>query len=97
VAEIKTAGGEDLDLYCNTIDGELSRIRDEIADVNLDDIPSSVQREGFVLMRELLAWAESFTGTLRYDVCADHTDCPEHDEWMARKIRNCKEALCQQH
>ena len=28
----------------------------------------------------------SLAGTLRYDLSADHSDCPEHDEHMARKI-----------
>jgi hypothetical protein len=98
-----TLDGEPLDLWCNEVDSALGRFRDAVTEFAENHpggkafdpsvIPSEAQREGFMLMMKLLSWAESFSGTLRYDVCVDHTDCPEHDEWMRRKIAKCKEDL----
>lgn len=59
----------------------------------VDQIPSETQRRAFEMMRTLLSWAESFTGTLRYDVQVSHEDCEYHDEWAARKIEQCKAAI----
>jgi hypothetical protein len=84
--------GEDLDLYCNTVDTMLHEIRENF-DINTDEIPSAAQREAFNFMCKLLGWAESFTGTLRYDVSADHSSCPEHDEHALAKIRRCLDDL----
>lgn len=82
-----TTDGRYLDYFCNTIDSTLNyEILDHIREADLSKVPSTVQREGFELMRELLEFASSLAGTLRYDLSADHTDCPEHDEHMARKI-----------
>jgi hypothetical protein len=54
--------------------------------LDLSDIPSDDQRVAFLLMRMLLQSANSLTGTLRYDLCADHTDCPEHDAHVRRTV-----------
>ena len=91
---LTTKDGTDLDLHCNTVDMMLQDIRENF-DIDTDDIPSDAQREAFIFMLRLLSWAQSFTGTLRYDVSAVHTDCPEHDEHALRKIARCKEDLCQ--
>jgi hypothetical protein len=80
--------GQDLDLYCNTVDTLLHEMRENF-DIDTDEIPSAAQREAFHFMLKLLSWAESFTGTLRYDVSADHTTCPEHDEHALAKIGRC--------
>jgi hypothetical protein len=82
-----------LDLYCNTIDGDLGEILTTLREFDLDTIPSPVQREGLDALMALLAWAQSFTGTLRYDVLADHTDCPEHDDALRAKLARCKTAI----
>lgn len=49
-------------------------------------IPSDTQRKGFELMVKLMEAAESLSGSLRYDVCADHTGCEYHDEDLQRTI-----------
>jgi hypothetical protein len=98
-----TLDGEPLDLWCNNVDSTLSEIRHAVTEYAANHesgkafdpecIPSPVQREGFMFMMKLIGWAESFSSTLRYDVCVTHDDCPEHDEYMLRKIRMAKEAL----
>ena len=93
VADIKVANGTDLDLYCNTIDRMLGEMRDELTMVNPAVIPSDTQREAFNMLKLLLGWAESFTGTLRYDVQCSHESCPEHDDYARRKIEMCKAAI----
>ena len=93
---VKTASGRYLlDIYCNDIDANLSRIRDEL-DIDTKAIPSDAQRQAFEFMRSLLTWAMSFSGSLRYDVNALHTDCPEHDEHVLAKIQRCRAALTDQ-
>ena len=87
-----TKDGRDLDSYLNDVDHQLSVIRDRL-DIDAATIPSDAQREGFEYLKLLLGWAESFTGTLRYDVSVTHDKCPEHDEYVLRKIAHAKEAL----
>lgn len=91
-----TTSGDMLDGYLNTVDMKLGHIRQELEGVDRDKIPSSVQRRAFDLLVTLLNEAESFTGTLRYDVSADHTECPEHDDHAERKIQRCFERLDEQ-
>ena len=88
-----TLDGRELDSYCNTIDGELHELLEPIRALDPAVIPSQDQREAFLMMRTLLEWAESFTGTLRYDVSVKHDDCPEHDEYARRKIARVKEVI----
>jgi len=93
VADIKVANGRDLDLFCNDADHTLSELREQFDAVDPADIPSEAQREAFRMMRLLLGWAESFTGTLRYDVQCSHEQCPEHDDYARRKIASVKEVI----
>ena len=98
-----TLDGRELDSWCNEVDHELGEILNAVTPYGENHsggkpfdpacIPSPAQREAFIFMLKLLSWANSFTGTLRYDVSADHTDCPEHDEWVLRKIARCKADL----
>lgn len=99
-----TLDGEPLDLWCNSVDSDLGHILDAVTPYaenhpggkafDPECIPSPAQREAFMFMLELLRWAQSFSGVLRYDVACKHDDCPEHDEHMLRKIKAAKEALC---
>jgi hypothetical protein len=93
IVDIKVANGTDLDLYCWTIDHILSAIRDELEIVNPAVIPSDAQREAFNMLKLLLRGAESFTGTLRYDVQCSHESCPEHDDYARRKVEAVKAAI----
>lgn len=81
-----TASQKELDSYCNAIDHQLSMMTEELEGVDKNKIPSATQREGLEVLMKLIGWANSLTGVMRYDVSADHTDCPEHDEWMQQKI-----------
>jgi hypothetical protein len=60
---------------------------------NPNAIPSPAQREAFTFMVKLLGWAQSFSGVLRYDVSADHSNCPEHDRHALQMIARCKADL----
>jgi len=91
--DIKVADGTDLDSYCNVVDGMLSEIRTELDSVDAAVIPSDAQREAYNMLRLLLGWAESFTGTLRYDVQCSHERCPEHDDYARRKVASVKDAI----
>ena len=53
-----TTSGRYLDSFCDSIDSTLNYdILDHIREADLSKVPSSTQREGFELMRELLEWA----------------------------------------
>jgi hypothetical protein len=105
VTSVVNLDGEALDLWCNDVDTKLAEILHSVTPFAQNHesgkafdpavIPSDAQREGFMFMLLLLRWAESFTGTLRYDVAVTHDDCPEHDDYVLRKIAAAKEALCQ--
>ena len=98
-----TLDGKELDLWCNDVDHELGEILNAVTEYadnhpsgkafDPECIPSPAQREAFMFTLKLIGWARSFTGTLRYDVGADHSDCPEHDEWAVRKLAHCKADL----
>lgn len=88
---IKAYVGENLDSYCNTIDNRIAEILHDVNGYNDEDatdlsaIPSDTQREAFELMIEMLRDVRSLAGLLRYDLLADHTKCPEHDD-HAQKV-----------
>ena len=87
-----TKDGRELDSYLNDVDHQLSEIRNTL-DIDADTIPSDAQREAFTYLQLLLGWAESFTGTLRYDVSVKHDDCPEHDDYARRKLAMAQQVL----
>jgi hypothetical protein len=99
----KTLDGRYLDSYCNTIDSAIDDLMHPITEFAENHptgkafdpatIPSETQREGFLLMRELLGNAMSLAGTLRYDISVDHADCPEHDQHMRRNIERIRREI----
>lgn len=66
----------------DTLRGQLA----SIVELGTADIPSESQRQGYILMRDLLELAETLSASLRYDVGQDHTTCQIHDEMMRDKV-----------
>jgi hypothetical protein len=90
-----TLNGTMLDEWCNAVDSAM-HLLDEVTDLganhptglafNFGAIPSADQRAAFRLMWEMMQNVYSLAGTLRYDVCADHAECPEHDDAARRNV-----------
>lgn len=98
-----TLDGVPLDEWSNHLDTILDQWLYPLTDLapnhptglafNPEAIPSESQRRAFMLMRSLVENARSLAGTLRYDVCADHAECPEHDDHVNRNVARIIEAI----
>lgn len=102
IANVNTNDGRPLDSYCETMRATIEDLLDPIRELagasesgafDPNTIPSRDQREGMLLVRELLEWSESLLALLRYDVCVPHDECPEHDEYMRKAITKARERL----